>query len=199
MNRRDAIEAFARRRGDAPVVVGPGVSGRMLYEAGHRPATIYNMDMGYSVPMCVGLALALPGERVYALEGDGSLITSLGVLTTIARYRPPNLAVIVLDNRLYLSTGAIPSATATGSDLAAIGRAAGLAHAEAVDDLPALERALDRAATEDGPFLIVAQVEPQDRPGPAGYMAYPFDIVESAVRFRRDLEDRGLVPPVWAV
>jgi thiamine pyrophosphate-dependent acetolactate synthase large subunit-like protein len=199
MNRRDVIEAFARRRGDAPVVVGPGVSGRLLFEAGHHPATIYNMDMGYTVPTCVGLALALPSERVFALEGDGSLLTSLGVLTTIARYRPPNLVVLVLDNGVYLTTGAIPSATATGSDLAAIGRAAGLAHASAVDALPAFERALDEALTEAGPFLIVARIEPQDRPGPAGYRAYPFDIVESASRFRRDLVDRGLIPPIWAV
>jgi hypothetical protein len=29
--------------------------------------------------------------------------------------------------------------------------------------------------------------------------AMPFDIVESAIRFRRTLEDRGLVPTIWAV
>src|SRR5205085_2028062 len=126
--------------------------------------------------------LALPNERVYALEGDGSLLTSLGVLTTIARYRPANLVVVVFDNHAYFSTGALPSATATGTDLAAVGRAAGLAHAFSVADLPAFERALDRAARDDGPFLIVADVEPQDNPGPAGYTAYPFDIVESAIR-----------------
>jgi thiamine pyrophosphate-dependent acetolactate synthase large subunit-like protein len=199
VNRRDVIEAFARRRGDAPVIVGPGVSGRMLFECGHRPATIYNMDMGYAVPMCMGLALALPGERVYALEGDGSLLTSLGALTTIARYHPPNLVVIVLDNGVYLTTGAIPTASGTGADLAGIGRASGMAHAVAVRDLAAFEQELDRATREDGPFLIVAQVEAQDRAGPAGYHAYPFDIVESAICFRRDLVDRGLVPPIWAV
>jgi hypothetical protein len=29
--------------------------------------------------------------------------------------------------------------------------------------------------------------------------AMPFDIVESSIRFRRTLEDRGLVPPIWAI
>jgi sulfopyruvate decarboxylase subunit beta len=198
MNRRDVIDAFARRRGNAPVIVGPGVSGRILFEAEHQPATIYNMDMGYTVPMCVGLALALPGQPVYALEGDGSLLTSLGVLTTVGRYRPPNLGIIVLDNGVYLTTGALPTATGTGCDLAGIGRAAGIAHAVAVTTLDDFERELERGVG-DGPFLIVARVEPQDRPGPGGYRAYPFDIVESAIRFRRDLVDRGLVPPIWAV
>ena len=97
MNRRDVIEAFARRRGDAPVIIGPGVSSRMLYETEHRPATIYQMELGYAVPMCLGLAFALPDQRVWALDGDGSLLMSLSVLTTIARYRPPNLGVLVLD------------------------------------------------------------------------------------------------------
>jgi len=198
MNRRDVIEAFARRRGDAPVIVGPGVSGRMLFESDHRPATIYNMDMGYTVPMCVGLAMALPAQPVYALEGDGSLLTSLGVLTTVGRYRPPNLGIIVLDNGVYLTTGALPTATGTGCDLAGIGRAAGIARAVAVTTLDDFERELERGVG-DGPFLVVARVEPQDRPGPGGYRAYPFDIVESAIRFRRDLVDRGLVPPIWAV
>jgi sulfopyruvate decarboxylase subunit beta len=198
MNRRDVIEAFARRRGDAPVIIGPGVSGRMLFEADHRPATIYNMDMGYTVPMCVGLAMALPEQPVYALEGDGSLITSLGVLTTVGRYRPPNLGIIVLDNGVYLTTGALPSATSTGCDLAGIGRAAGIPHAVAVTTLDDFERELARGV-DAGPFLIVARVEVQDRPSPGGYRAYSFDIVESAIRFRRDLVERGLVPPIWAV
>ena len=43
-------------------------------EAGHRPATIYNMDMGYTVPMCVGLAMALAGSfRDYGVIGRGQL------------------------------------------------------------------------------------------------------------------------------
>jgi len=29
--------------------------------------------------------------------------------------------------------------------------------------------------------------------------AMPFDIVEAAIRFRRVLEERGLVPTIWAV
>jgi sulfopyruvate decarboxylase subunit beta len=199
MNRRDAIEVFARYRGDAPVIVGPGVSGRLLYEIDHRPATIYNMELGYPVAMCLGLAFALPDERVCALDGDGSLLMSLGVLTTIARYRPPNLVLLVLDNRVYLSTGALPSATAYGADLAAIGRGAGLEHAESVADVAALERALARASAEPGPWLIVAQIEAQDRVSPGGYRAMPFDIVESAIGFRRNLVDRGLVQPLWAI
>ena len=55
MNRGEMLEVFARYRGDAPVIVGPGICGRILYTIGHHPATIYNMELGYAAAMCVGL------------------------------------------------------------------------------------------------------------------------------------------------
>jgi sulfopyruvate decarboxylase subunit beta len=199
MNRREALEIFARYRGDAPVIVGPSWGGRILFDTDHRDATIYNMELGYPTAMCLGLALALPGERIFALEGDGSMLAGLGALATVARYRPRNLAILVIDNGVYATTGAMKSATATGTDIAAVGRAAGIAAAERVLDANALATALARATREDGPFLIVAEVEPDD-PATAGQArAMPFDIVEAAIRFRRVLEERGLVPTIWAV
>ena len=199
MNRREVLEIFARYRGDAPAIVGPSWGGRMLFDTDHRDATIYNMELGYPTAMCLGLALALPGERIFALEGDGSMLAGLGALATVARYRPRNLAILVIDNGVYATTGAMKSATATGTDIAAVGRAAGIAAAERVLDANALATALARATREDGPFLIVAEVEPDD-PATAGQArAMPFDIVEAAIRFRRVLEERGLVPTIWAV
>jgi thiamine pyrophosphate-dependent acetolactate synthase large subunit-like protein len=199
LNRREAIEVFVRHRGEAPVIVGPGVSGRALYELGPKPATLYNMELGYAAAMCLGLAAALPKERVFALEGDGSMLMGLGTLTTVARYRIPNLVILVIDNGQYLSSGAVPSATATGSDLVAIAKGAGIEHAERVRDPAALDAVLRRAATTDGPHFIVAAVDPETLASLGEYRALPFDIVESAIRFRRSLEERGLVPTIWAI
>jgi thiamine pyrophosphate-dependent acetolactate synthase large subunit-like protein len=91
------------------------------------------------------------------------------------------------------------SAAGSGTDIAAIGRAAGIAAAERVADPNALATALARTLREDGPFLIVADVEPDDPKTATQARAMPFDIVEAAIRFRRALEDRGLVPTIWAV
>ena len=199
MNRREALELLTRYRGDAPAIVGPSVGGRLLYEIDHRPATLYNMELGYPAAMCLGLALALPSERVFALEGDGSMLAGLGALTTIARYRPKNLIVFVMDNRRYVTAGSLASATDYGADIAAIGRGAGIEQTLRVGDPAALEDALRRATSTPGPFLIVADIEPEDFATLGQYRAMPFDIVESAVRFRRNLEERGLVPTLWAV
>jgi len=199
VNRRETLEIFARHRGDAPVIVGPSWGGRILFDIDHRDATIYNMELGYPTAICLGLALALPQQRIFALEGDGSMLAGLGVLATVARYRPRNLAILVVDNGVYATTGAMKSATTTGTDIAAVGRAAGIAAAERVADTNALATALSRAARDDGPFLIVAEVEPDDPKTASQARAMPFDIVEASIRFRRVLEERGLVPTIWAV
>jgi sulfopyruvate decarboxylase subunit beta len=199
MNRGEMLEVFARRRGESPVIVGPGICGRILYKINHHPATIYNMELGYAAAMCLGLALSLPSERVFALEGDGSMLVAVGLFSTVARYRPRNLVIVVIDNRAYVTTGAMACATASGTDLAAMARGAGMDQVERVADAASLDLSLKRATTLDGPHLIVVDVEPDEMADLGKYPAMPFDIVESAIRFRRNLEDRDLVPPIWAV
>jgi len=199
MTRQEALEIFARYRGESPAITGPGTSSRILYTVDHRPATLYQMELGYPASMWFGLALCLPTERVFAIEGDGSILAGLSVLTTIARYQPRNLIVIVIDNRAYVTTGNIPTATASGVDLAAIAKGAGIEKSFRAADPGAFEQCMRRATTEEGPFFIVADVENEDMASVANAKAMPFDIVESCVRFRRTLEDRGLVPTIWAV
>jgi len=105
MQRAELVSLFVELRTSEPVIVGPGLTSGALYQADDRPPTIYNMDMGYATAICLGLALAVPGERVVALEGDGSMLANLGVLSTIGRYAPANLVVVVLHNGVYGSCG----------------------------------------------------------------------------------------------
>jgi sulfopyruvate decarboxylase subunit beta len=189
------VEAFARHRGDAVVIVSPGYTAHELACAEHTEVTLYNMEMGYAAPMCLGLALARPDRRVVALEGDGSLLMGLPVLTTMARYAPPNLTVIVFDNGQYLTTGRGEVLTATRAgraDLAGLGRAAGLS-AECVllaDDLALFEACVGRALSEPGPWLIVARVDTSDRGDPRARGDFPHDLVEQAVVFQASLRIR---------
>jgi sulfopyruvate decarboxylase subunit beta len=199
MTRQEVLEIFARYRGESPAITGPSFGGRILYTVDHRPATLYNMELAYPSAMFLGLALCLPTERVFVIEGDGSMLAGLSVLTTIGRYRPRNLIVIVVDNRAYVTTGSVPSATAGGADLVAMAKGAGIEKAFRAADLGAFEQCMKRSIAEDGPFFIVADIEKEDMASIGESKAMPFDIVESCVRFRRTLEDRGLVPPIWSV
>jgi thiamine pyrophosphate-dependent acetolactate synthase large subunit-like protein len=54
---------------------------------------------------------------------------NLGSLATIGLQRPANLAVVVMDNGEYATTGGQPTPTAHGADLAAAARAMGIAEA----------------------------------------------------------------------
>ena len=73
-------------------------------------------------------------------DGDGSLLMNLGGLTTLARYRPRNLVHVVFDNESLLSVGGFPTATSTGSDLAAIAAAAGVPRTATVADAGRVRR-----------------------------------------------------------
>jgi thiamine pyrophosphate-dependent acetolactate synthase large subunit-like protein len=199
MRRSDVVALIAERRTEEPIVVSAGTSSGTLYELGHRAPTIYNMEMGYATSTCLGLALALPDTRVVSLEGDGSTVVALGVFTTIARYRPANLVMVVLDNELYESCGdgAVPTATAGPTDLAAVARACGIDddHVLAPTSDEEIVAAFDSAWGTPGPWVLVVPV-PSDRvtlPGeaPARRPLPRLDVVETAVEFKREMIRRG--------
>lgn len=189
MKRPDFIEVFARHRGDIPTITGPGLMTRELFAVtGDDPTVLYNMEMPYATPMCLGLAMARPKQRIVALEGDGSLISALGILTTVARYRPPNLTVIVLDNESFstFGTGMI-SATATGVDLAAVSRGCGLDKTVSVDTLELSEAAMHKVLHEPGPWIVIAKVDAQSESDPRFARNSP-DVTEQSLDFSRMLQ-----------
>ncbi len=201
MNRMECIEAFARQRRGALVIVSPGFSGHELFCVEPDDATIYNMDMGISAPMCLGLALAVgPDQPVVSLEGDGSMLMSLGTFATAARYAPPNFGIVVFDNRAYLTTGrgVVTTATAHGADLAGIARSAGIARAVAVDNVSDFEREVREGMEGGGPWVVVAQVDTSDRGDPRSRGPFDCDIVEQTMLFQRALRERGIVPAATA-
>ena len=71
---------------------------------------------------------------------------NLGGLTTLARYRPRNLVHVVFDNESLLSVGGFPTATSTGSDLAAIAAAAGVPRTATVRTLDEFTTRVRRGA-----------------------------------------------------
>jgi thiamine pyrophosphate-dependent acetolactate synthase large subunit-like protein len=103
--------------------------------------------------------LAQPKRRVFALEGDGSLLMQLGALATIANRAPKNLTIVVWDNRMYQITGLQQTATAGKADLVEIARAAGIAQSAWAGDEDDFERLVTRSLSEDGPWFIAARID----------------------------------------
>ena len=86
MNRFDLTSRLvAKLKNEEAVVGGIGNTNFDLWAAGHRPQNFYMLgSMGLAFPIALGVALAQPKRRVFALEGDGSLLMQLGCLSTIA-------------------------------------------------------------------------------------------------------------------
>ena len=168
MQRLECMASVYSRLQDCLVVTIMGAVSAELQSLGHRPNFFYLQHaMGLASSTGLGLALCLPQQRVVVLDGDGSILMNLGGFTTLARYRPKNLIHVIFDNESLLSVGGFPTATATGSDLEKIARAAGVPQASTVKTVEAFTTAFDEAMRSNELSCIVAKVEAT---GPKGYV-----------------------------
>ncbi|MDQ6680100.1 MAG: thiamine pyrophosphate-dependent enzyme [Pseudomonadota bacterium] len=167
MNRSDLTRRLtAKLHGNEAVIGGIGNNNFDLWAAGQRPENFYMLgSMGLAAPIAIGVALAQPQRRVFALEGDGSLLMQLGSLGTIAAAKLPNLVVVVFDNGMYQITGKQPTLTASTVDLVAVARGAGLVQSAWAADEAHFDERVDAALGGPGPWLIAARIDDQK---PAG-------------------------------
>src|SRR5216110_3803355 len=146
MTRLDALRAVYPQLEDRIVVTNMGAVAAELQSIGHRPNFFYLQHaMGLASSMGLGIALTRPDRQVIVLDGDGSVLMNLGGLTTLARYRPGNMVHVVFDNESLLSVGGFPTATSTGSDLAAIAAGAGVPRTVTVHTLDEFRAAFAEA------------------------------------------------------
>src|SRR5436309_9710693 len=168
MKRIEALKAVYSRLEDRVVVTIMGAVAAELQSIGHRPNFFYLQHaMGLASSMGLGIALSRPERQVIVFDGDGSVLMNLGGLTTLARYRPRNLVHVVFDNESLLSVGGFPTATSTGSDLAAIAKAAGVPRTLTVGSLEEFRGAFMAAQRAGDLTTLVPKVEAV---GPAGYV-----------------------------
>jgi sulfopyruvate decarboxylase subunit beta len=195
MRRLEALEAVYPALRDRVVVTIMGAAAAELQSLGHRPNFFYLQHaMGLASSLGLGIALVRPDRHVIVLDGDGSVLMNLGGLTTLARYRPPNLTHIVFDNESLLSVGGFPTATSTGSDIRGIAAAAGVPRTASARTLDEFTRAFEAALAAQALTTIVAKV---DAVGPSRYVT-DLSLLENRFEFQRYLErlqpERGAPP-----
>lgn len=198
MNRWNAIEVFDKTRADAIIVHGAGGMGAEINTRSPSDLNIY-APIPYPTPVGLGMALALPKHRVVVTEGDGSALSGLSGLATVANLAPSNLTHIVWDNGAWLSPGTmgtrshygpLPTATSGRTDLEAVAKAAGYAFTRTVRTIEEFETTIAATKDQPGPHYIVAKVTQKivkDVP------AKVLGTVEQAINFRRGLINRKLI------
>ena len=184
LERRAAVAALLRERGDLLVVSGLGSPSYDVHAAGDSDANFYLWGaMGGAALVGLGLAQARPERTVLVITGDGEQLMGLGGLATIAVARPKNLMIAVLDNGRYGETGMQESHTARGLDLTAVAAACGFA-AQIIADLAEVEAARTALhAPASRPRFLLLKVGPDNPPRSLP----PRDAVHLKNRFRAHL------------
>jgi thiamine pyrophosphate-dependent acetolactate synthase large subunit-like protein len=168
VTRNQVLRPLARHRGQAVVVTTMGTV-RPWARVSSHPLDFASADsaMGHAADFALGVALAQPQRKVVCLNGDGSMLMSLGSLVTIVASGARNLVLFVFQNDTYELTGnqAIPGAGHV--DFPAMARAAGFTRVHLFDDPAAYEAALPSILGGTGPVCVTVRVEPGTE-GPLG-------------------------------
>jgi sulfopyruvate decarboxylase subunit beta len=118
--------------------------------------------MGHAADFALGIALAQPARGVVCLNGDGSMLMTLGTLVTVVASGARNFVLFVAENGTYEVTGNQTVPGAGRVDFAALARAAGFPRAERFRDAAAYAASLPRLLEAEGPVCLVAEVEAGD-------------------------------------
>jgi thiamine pyrophosphate-dependent acetolactate synthase large subunit-like protein len=163
LSRSELLEPLARRRTDQIVITTMAVV-RPWGRLSHHDLDFASADsaMGHAADLAIGVALAQPKRRVICLNGDGSMLMSLGTLVTAVNAGVPNLILFVAENGTYEITGNQPLPGAGRTDLTAMARAAGFPHAYRFLDAAEYEAHLDQILRATGPSFVAIAVEPGD-------------------------------------
>lgn len=125
MIRSEILRALVPVISDHLVVCNIGLPSQELHELDDQPSNFYMLGtMGLSSSIGLGLALAQQAQ-VIAIDGDGSVLTNLGTLPTIANNVADNFILLIIDNGSYGSTGDQPTYAGKKTSLAAVATACG--------------------------------------------------------------------------
>ena len=146
MIRSEILKEIAPTIRDHLVVCNIGLPSQELFMIDDQPSNFYMLGtMGLSSSIGFGLALA-QDKPVISIDGDGSVLTNLGTLPTIANNAIGNYTLLIIDNGSYGSTGDQPTYAGQRTSLAAVAIACGCERVIEVQDKdlgPVLASAID--------------------------------------------------------
>ena len=161
LTKQQLLEPLAAIRKDGVVVTTMG----MVRPWGHYSNSDLDFAsadsaMGHAADLALGIALAQPARKVVCLNGDGSMLMTLGTLVTAVQSGATNLVLFVIENGTYEITGNQPVPGTGFVDFVAMARAAGFPRTFSFDDPEDYRTQLPAALSVEGPVLIAVRVEP---------------------------------------
>ncbi|MGB1257432.1 MAG: sulfopyruvate decarboxylase subunit beta [Thiolinea sp.] len=146
MIRSDVLKSLIPLISDHFVICNIGLPSQEMHLLDDQPTNFYMLGtMGLSSSIGLGLALAQK-QKVISIDGDGSVLTNLGTLPTIANNVADNFILLIIDNGSYGSTGDQPTYAGKKTSLTAVAKACGcenVVECTAEDAVSTMQDALD--------------------------------------------------------
>ena len=90
--------------------------------------------MGHTSSIALGVAINKPDEKIWCIDGDGSVLMHMGAMAVVGSINPKNLVHIVINNEAHETVGGMPT-VANNIDLVSIAKSCGYSYAVSVDNL----------------------------------------------------------------
>lgn len=171
---------------DQFVVCNIGLPSQEMHMLDDQPTNFYMLGtMGLASSIGLGVALAQK-QKVISIDGDGSVLTNLGTLPTIANNVADNFILLIVDNGSYGSTGDQPTYAGMKTSLSKVAEACGcenVIECSAEDTVQAVKDAL----AGDKMTIIVSKCD-------SGNVKVPVITMDPVVikdRFMRELQSRN--------
>ncbi|MFY0692400.1 MAG: sulfopyruvate decarboxylase subunit beta [Paracoccaceae bacterium] len=186
MIRSEVLKTLIPVISDTLTICNIGLPSQEMHMLDDQPTNFYMLGtMGLASSIGLGVALAQK-EKVFVIDGDGSVLTNMGTLPTIANNVADNFVLMIVDNGSYGSTGDQPTYAGMKTSLTEVARACGC---ENVIECSAEETAdvVKEALAGDKMTIIVSKCE-------SGNVKVPVITKDPVVirdRFMKVIEDRN--------
>jgi thiamine pyrophosphate-dependent acetolactate synthase large subunit-like protein len=190
LSKAELLKSLAAHRTDQVVVTCMGVTRPWGLISDHDlDFASADSAMGHTADLALGIALAQPARRVLCLNGDGSMLMTLGTLVTIIDSGAENLVLFVLENGTYEITGNQKIPGADRVDFPGLARAAGFPRVYDLAFPRDFEAVLPRILSAEGPIFVGIQMEegsegPISRSGQEEARYLKTSLAESSRAFR---------------
>jgi thiamine pyrophosphate-dependent acetolactate synthase large subunit-like protein len=160
LTKHQLLEPLSRLRGDAVIVTTMGVVRPWgKYSSSELDFASADSAMGHAADLALGIALAQPQRKVICLNGDGSMLMTLGTLVTITAAGAQNLVLFVVQNGTYEITGNQPIPACGEVDFSAFARGAGFERIYRFEKPDEYAESLPEVLSGAGPVFAAVVIE----------------------------------------
>jgi sulfopyruvate decarboxylase subunit beta len=198
MTKDQLLKPLAELRGRSVVVTCMSVTRPWgTYSSSELDFASADSSMGHTADLALGIALAQPERKVICLNGDGSMLMTLGTLATVTAAGAANLVLFVVQNDTYEITGNQEIPAGGLIDFALLARGAGFRRVYDFKDPDLYKTTLPEVLSGEGPVFVAVRVEKGEE-GPISRSAKEQSryLRVSLAQSAHDLR-KALTPPIF--